>query len=141
MAALGYKNPSSIREGVKYLPEKKTDIFLITLNKSAKEFSDTTLYEDYSINDHLFHWQSQNSTSPESETGQRYIHQNEAGNIVLLFVRECKQDIHRNAMSYTFLGPAHYVTHTGSRPMTIIYKLAEPIPAQYLPTTDSSGVL
>lgn len=141
LAALGYKNPSSIREGVKYLPEKKTDIFLITLNKSAKEFSDTTLYEDYSINDHLFHWQSQNSTSPESETGQRYIHQNEAGNIVLLFVRECKQDIHRNAMSYTFLGPAHYVTHTGSRPMTIIYKLAEPIPAQYLPTTDSSGVL
>lgn len=140
-AALGYKNPSQIREGVKYLPEKRTDAFLITLNKSSKEFSDTTLYEDYSINSELFHWQTQNFVTPESETGQRYIHQNQNGNIVLLFVRESKQDVYRRAMSYTFLGKAHYVKHFGSRPMTIIYKLSEPIPAQYLSATDSSGIL
>lgn len=143
-AALGYNNPPQIREGVKYLPEKKTDVFLVTLNKSAREFSDTTLYEDYSINETLFHWQSQNSTAPESKTGQRYIRQkDEAGNdcTVLLFVRERKMDNYKRTMSYTFLGTAHYVSHTGSRPMTIIYKLDHPIPAQYLPATDSSGVL
>lgn len=140
-AALEYKNPSNIREGVKYLPDKQTDVFLVTLNKSAKEFSDTTLYEDYSISNHLFHWQSQSTTTPESETGQRYIHQEERGSHVLLFVRERKKDAFGRAMSYTFLGTAHYVKHSGSRPMTIIYNLDIPIPAQYLPTTDSSGVL
>ena len=140
-AALGYKSPTNIREGVKYLEEKDTDVFLVTLNKSAKEFSDTTLYEDYSINETLFHWQSQNSVGPESKTGQRYIHQNEKGNIVLLFVREKKADNYRHTMSYTFLGTARYVRHEGSRPMTIIYKLDAPIPAQYITATDSSGVL
>lgn len=44
-------------------------------------------------------------------------------------------------MSYTFLGPAKYVSHTGRCPMTIIYELAEPIPAQYIAVTDSSGVI
>lgn len=141
LAALGYQHPGNIREGVKYLPEKQTDVFLVTLNKSSKEFSDTTLYEDYSIDSTLFHWQSQNSTSPESPTGQRYIHQREQRTVVLFFVRERKKDDYGNAMSYTFLGPAHYVSHTGSRPMTIIYRLETPIPACYLPTMDSSGVL
>lgn len=141
LAALGVKNPPSIREGVKYLSEKKTDVFLITLNKSAKEFSDTTLYEDYSISDRLFHWQSQSTTNVESPTGQRYIHQNQNGGTVLLFVRERKKDVYGNAMAYTFLGKAHYVSHEGSRPISIIYKLDAPIPAKYLTVTDSSGVL
>ena len=77
-AALGFAKPASIREGVKYLDHtnsdtvtRPTDVFLVTLNKSQKEFSDTTLYEDYSIDRHLFHWQSQSTTTPESKTGQR----------------------------------------------------------------------
>lgn len=140
-AALGYKSPASIREGVKYLEELKTDVFLVTLNKSSKEFSDSTLYEDYSINSTLFHWQTQNSVTPESRTGQRYIHQKSNGTTVLFFVRERKKDGHGNSMSYTFLGPAKYVSHTGRCPMTIIYELAEPIPAQYIAVTDSSGVI
>lgn len=141
LAALGHKRPESIREGVVYLQDKHTDVFLVTLNKSSKEFSDTTLYEDYSINSRLFHWQSQSTTAVDSPTGQRYIQQNEKGNRVLFFVRERKQDMYKRTMSYTFLGPAHYVSHTGSRPISIIYRLDHAIPAQYITTTDSSGVL
>ena len=147
-AALGLKNPASVREGVKYLHPGNshvvttpTDVFLVTLNKSEKEFSDTTLYDDYSIDSRHFHWQSQSTTAPDSPTGQRYIHQRENGNIVLLFVRECKKDAHGNAMTFAFLGPAHIETCSGSRPLTIIYRLEEPIPAQYIRMTDSSGVL
>ena len=36
-----------MREGVKYLPEINTDIFLVTLNKSEKQYSPTTMYLDY----------------------------------------------------------------------------------------------
>lgn len=147
-AALGFAKPASIREGVKYLAPansdtvtQPTDIFLVTLNKSQKEFSDTTLYEDYSIDRHLFHWQSQSTTTPESKTGQRYLSQRETGGIVLLFVRSAKQDAYRNAMAYTFLGTAKIVSHEGSQPISIIYRLDHPIPAKYITKTDSSGVL
>lgn len=73
-AALGFAKPGSIREGVKYLNRENsdvvttpTDVFLVTLNKSEKEFSDTTLYEDYSMDKSTFHWQSQSTTTPESK--------------------------------------------------------------------------
>lgn len=149
LAALGLAKPGSVREGVKYLHEKNsdmvtkdTDVFFVTLNKSEKEFSDTTLYDDYAVDKNLFHWQSQNTTSPESSTGKRYISQIETGSIVLLFVRSNKNMIYGNqAMPFTFLGPATIVQWSGSRPMSILYRLEHPIPAKYIAETDSSGVL
>ncbi|WP_370834061.1 DUF3427 domain-containing protein [Acidaminococcus sp.] len=125
--------PNSVREGVKYLhPENSslvnqdTDVFLVTLNKSDKEFSESTRYEDYSINDRLFHWQSQNATTPESPTGQRYIHQREKGNIVLLFVRDQKKDSQGNSQNYTFLGTAQLSSWSGSQPITIMLPPGQP---------------
>ena len=59
----------AFREGVKWLPAKNTDVFFITLNKSDKDYSPTTMYNDYSINEILFHWQSQSTTSDHSPTG------------------------------------------------------------------------
>jgi len=40
---------SSFREGVLYLSEKKLDVFFVTLNKSEKDYSPSTMYQDYSI--------------------------------------------------------------------------------------------
>ena len=68
MAAFGYFNEEkkpAFREVVKYFEDKKTDIFFITLNKSDKDFSPSTLYEDYAINEKLFHWQTQSKTRSE----------------------------------------------------------------------------
>ena len=131
LAALDYANFGAMRQGVLYLPEKKTDVFFITLNKSDKDYSPTTMYEDYAMSPTLFHWQSQSTTSPESPTGQRYIHHRETGGRVLLFVREYKTDA-LGAAPYTFLGQADYVSHTGSRPMNILWRLEKPIPAKFL---------
>lgn len=75
---------SSFREGVKYLEDKKIDIFFITLNKSEKDYSETTMYDDYAIDDEYFHWQSQIGTSDTSPTGQRYINHESLGSNVVL---------------------------------------------------------
>lgn len=138
-AALDYRAPGNIREGVKWLPEKKTDVLLVTLNKSEKEYSPSTMYNDYSMNERLFHWQSQSTTSEQSRTGQRYIHHREMGTQVLLFVRENKA-VHGAAEPYTFLGKAQYVKHEGSRPMNITWKLEKEIPAKYLKKTNQLAV-
>lgn len=137
LVALDFMKPSTVREGVKWLPEKQTDVFFVTLNKADKDYSPTTMYNDYSINSELFHWQSQSTTAENSPTGQRYIHHKEKGTKVLLFVREFKSDrIANGAAAYTYLGTANYVKHTGSRPMNITWKLDHPIPAKYLKKTN-----
>ena len=137
LVAMGFMKPATVREGVKWLPDKKLDVFFITLNKADKDYSPTTMYNDYSINSELFHWQSQSTTAENSPTGQRYIHHQERGSRVLLFVREFKSDrLSGGAAAYTFLGTATYVKHDGSRPMNITWRLDQPIPAKYLKKTN-----
>ena len=134
-AAYDYYKPNTIRQGVFYVEDKKTDIFMITLNKSEKAYSPSTMYNDYSMNEYLFHWQSQSTTSDTSPTANRYFHHKETGNKILLFVRENKKDISGTA-PYIFLGTANYVSHTGSKPIDIIWRLDNPIPARLLSATN-----
>ena len=135
LVAMDHMNPSNVREGVKWLPEKKIDVLFVTLNKADKDYSPTTMYNDYSINETLFHWQSQSTTGDHASTGQRYINHRERGSNVLLFVREFKND-RIGAAPYTFLGLANYVQHSGSKPMNITWKLERPIPAKFLKKTN-----
>ena len=76
LAALGHWTRSEqpeMREGVLHLPELRADVFFVTLHKTEKDYSPTTMYQDYAINERLFHWQSQSTTSADSPTGRRYI--------------------------------------------------------------------
>ena len=52
--------------GAFHLPEHNAALLFVTLNKSDKDFSPTTQYDDYVINENLFHWQGTNiqSNSP-----------------------------------------------------------------------------
>ncbi len=137
LVAMDFMKPATVREGVKWLPDKQLDVFFVTLNKADKDYSPTTMYNDYSINESLFHWQSQSTTAADSPTGQRYINHRTRGSRVLLFVREFKSDrITGGAEAYTYLGTANYVKHEGSTPMNITWKLDRPIPAKFLKKTN-----
>ena len=137
LVAMDYMKPGNIREGVKWLPEHKADVFFVTLNKADKDYSPTTMYSDYSINDTLFHWQSQSTTPEDSKTGKRYINHAADGSSILLFVREYQIDrISGTREAFTYLGKAEYVSHTGSRPMNVIWKLDKPIPAKFMKKTN-----
>lgn len=118
-------------EGVKYSEDKKTDIFLINLNKSEKDFSPSTMYEDYAINVHLFHWESQSQDREASSKIQRYIHHKETSNHVSHFVREYKRNGAYTA-PYIFLGDADYVSHENERPVRFVWRLHAPIPVDLL---------
>ena len=66
LVAMDFMKPNTVREGVKWLPEKEIDVFFVTLNKSDKDYSPTTMYNDYSINEILFHCQSQSTTNADA---------------------------------------------------------------------------
>lgn len=137
LVAMDFLKPATVREGVKWLPDKGLDVFFVTLNKADKDYSPTTMYNDYSVSESLFHWQSQSTTAENSPTGQRYFHHRERGSRVLLFVREFKTDrVTGGAEAYNYLGTASYVKHEGSRPMNITWKLDRPIPAKFLKKTN-----
>src|SRR5699024_7841630 len=114
LAALDYyneKNCPAFREGVKHFKEMKMDAFFITLNKSEKDFSLSILYEDYAINEHLFHWKSQSRLTLQSPTAKKYIHHKENKHQIALFVRENNKEYWYTS-PFTFLGTCSYVSHS-----------------------------
>ncbi|HUS90030.1 MAG TPA: DUF3427 domain-containing protein [Desulfosporosinus sp.] len=125
---------SHFREGVLYLAEKSLDVFFVTLNKSEKDYSPSTMYQDYSINEELFHWQSQSRTTEESMTGQRYINQSVNGGNVLFFVREYKKEVTFTS-PFTCIGFADFQSHYGSSPISVVWKMKAPLPGFVLKKT------
>lgn len=117
-----------MQEGTRHVKAHKLDLFMVTLNKTEKDYSPSTLYEDYAIDAQHFHWQSQSTTSVKSQTGQRYIHHEERGYRPLLFVREHKRS-RGLAPAYAFLGPVRYVRHYGDKPISIVWRLDHVLPA------------
>ena len=111
------------QSGVYPVKELNSEILFVTLDKSEGKFNPSTMYHDYFISEELFHWQSQNSTSPESPVGQSYIHQVARKKEILLFVREATQDENGLTMAFIFCGKVHYVHHTGSKPMSITWRM------------------
>ena len=136
LAAMGVENPSSVREGVKYIPKKHIDVLFVTLNKSEKYFSSTTMYNDYAIDQTMFHWETQSTVSPSSPTARRYFGSPDNGNTVLLFVREFRENL-MGASPYIFMGSVRYKSHSGSNPVSIIWELERPIPKRYLETMNN----
>ncbi|WP_026562041.1 DUF3427 domain-containing protein [Bacillus sp. J37] len=140
LAALGYFNENaspSFREGVKFFKEKNLDVFFTTLNKSEKDFSPSTLYDDYAINETLFHWQTQSKVAEGSETANRYRTHKKTGHKLALFVREYKKE-HGLTSSFIFLGLVDYVKHTGSKPVSFVWELHEEMPSYLVPRANKN---
>jgi hypothetical protein len=115
---------------VKWVKDEQADVFFVTLRKKEKQYSPTTMYQDRAITPELFQWESQSTTSEASPTGQRYIHHRELGSSVHLFVRETKEaDGDMGAPPYLYAGPAAYVSHSGDRPLKVIWKLEHKLPS------------
>ena len=111
------------QSGVYWAAEAKADLLAFTKRKSPGRFSPTTMYEDYAIGRQLVHWQSQSTTRADSPTGRRYQNHAAQGSTILLFAREQVDD-----RAFFFLGPATYVSHESELPMSITWRLEQPLP-------------
>lgn len=120
------KSPS--REGVAENTALNTELLFINLVKSEENFSPTTMYDDYAIDEHLFHWQSQNSAGPNTSKGLSYIKHQKNEKKILLFVREKANDEYGKTMGYVFIGEGNLKGHYGTKPMNITWELNDPLP-------------
>ncbi len=109
--------------GVLRLPERKTELLLVTLDKS-EGFHDTIAYHDYAVSTRRFHWQSQNVAGPGNASGRRYLESSANGWHFQLFVRSKKAD------PYRVCGPVFLESMddiSGDRPMNIAWTLEVPL--------------
>lgn len=121
-----------IQTGSFYCERQRADLHFITLEKSEKEYSPTTLYNDYAISPTRFHWETVGNCHPETPTAQRYLRTRRGGeDRSLCFVRQRKKDARGETMPYTFLGELFYATHRGARPMQIEWELERAMPAGF----------
>lgn len=134
LAAFGAVDPAkrpSLQTGVWYHEPTDTDVLLVTLRKSERDYSPTTLYDDYAISPELFHWESQSTTSQDSPSGRRYLAANDRGGQVLLFVREARRGAGGLAAPYLLLGPCQLIEAHGDRPIAITWRLERPMPRAF----------
>lgn len=123
-----FEKKSSNREGTAENKDLNTEILFINLVKSEENFSPTTMYDDYAVNELLFHWQTQNSARPDLGKGLSYVNHLETEKRILLFVREKAKNEFGNSLGYVFIGEGKIKDFKGSKPMSINWKLEEPMP-------------
>ena len=118
--------------GVFNLQEHNATLLFVTLNKSEKDFSPSTQYNDYLINEKHFHWQSQNTDSHNNNGGRRYTEQEQSKNKIILFVREEKKDGFGNTSPFHCFGLVKYISSNEDYPMNVTWELHEPAMPQYI---------
>lgn len=115
-------NPGNWHAGHVVLQEGQVHVLLITINKQGK--ADDHRYADHWIDEHTFHWQSQNQTGPDDSRGRSIIEHERRNIAVHLFVRENKL-AKGKAAPFLYCGPVRYVSHSGSKPMNVIFDVPE----------------
>lgn len=117
--------------GVFNIEELNTELFFVTLNKSDKDFSADTMYNDYVVSENEFRWESQNTDSHQGK-GRRFVEQKYNGKKFLLFVRENKKDGYGNTCPFICFGLVDYIRSKEDKPMKINWQTHRPILPQFL---------
>jgi superfamily II DNA or RNA helicase/HKD family nuclease len=131
-AALGeasFESAGVTGVGRLHFPRIKTFASLVTFQKTEKEFSPSTMYQDYPVSRELLHWETQSQTSQASDTGQNLINHLERGYTMLFFVRSRKK-VNGITSPFVFVGPAELVSYQSERPIQMLWRLKHPMPAQ-----------
>ncbi len=126
--------------GIYNVKAHRIELLFVELEKSERDYSPTTLYNDYPITPRSFHWESQSSAHEGTPAGQRYIAATKhTAQNVLLLVRPMRHDARGQTMPYLCLGLCDYAGHTGRKPMRIDWALRVAMPAWFFQQTKGAG--
>lgn len=126
LSAIGYLTPTArplSDSGCLPLADERIELLFVTLDKS-EGFQERIQYKDYAISPEFFHWQTQNRAGPSNKSGRRYTESSTNGWRFQLFVREDRD------AAYCALGPVSLVSHEGDRPISINWRLEQPLTAE-----------
>ena len=128
LTSVGWLRPDRrvpFQAGVLPLHDRKTELLFVTLDKS-EGYHDRIAYRDYAISAERFHWQSQNAAGPNTAGGRRYLESPTNGWKFQLFVRSKRAD------PYRVCGPVSLESAEGNRPMTVYWRMTNPLSLRLL---------
>jgi superfamily II DNA or RNA helicase/HKD family nuclease len=133
MALFGYQTAEKDMQsfGLFNAQNYNVELLFVTLNKSDRDFSPSTQYDDYVISEQKFHWQSPNREY-HAGNGARFVTHKQTGKRFILFVREDKTDGYGNTQPFYCFGFVDYISSYGDRPMNIEWHVRQPILPQFL---------
>lgn len=95
-------------------------VLFVTMQKESGRAGES--YVDQFDAPDLFHWTSQASTGPDGKKGRELLDALDTGRRVHLFFRD-----KRTPPPFTYCGPLVALRHEGSKPMTVWFRLYEPL--------------
>ena len=101
-------------------------LLFVTLDKTGKP--EEHKYTDEFLDPSTFQWQSQNRTARESDAGKRLAGHEQMNIGVHLFVRATAKQAGKT-LGFVYAGPLRFVSWEGDKPITVRWKLDEPVPA------------
>lgn len=99
----------------------------VTLDKA--EHAANFQYKDHFLSADRFQWQSQNRTTQQSEAGGSIQNHSARGITVHLFVRAKGKTPSGGGAPFYYCGPVEFVSWTGEKPITVIWRLTRPVPS------------
>ena len=130
-AAMGVSvidKPKEHREGVYFVPQSRTQLMFVTLNKDESKFASNIQYKDHAVSADLFHWESPNNWRQHTSAMLRCIGRGPgASQHRLLFVRERSS----GGIEGTFrcFGQVDlYGDLERDRPVALTWRLRQPLP-------------
>jgi hypothetical protein len=115
-------NQGFIRQGNK-------TFLLVTLDKTGK--IDEHQYRDRFVGSDVLEWQSQNRTKRDSKDGESISEHTALGIDVHLFVRATRKTAAGVPSPFVYCGAVKFVSWKGEAPITVRWRLAEPIPLRF----------
>ena len=99
---------------------------LVTLEKKGMQKEHQ--YDDQFLSPTVFQWVSQNQQSQKMASGQLIKNHEREGIQVHLFVRKKGKKPNSKAMEFTYCGDVSFIDWEGSKPITIRWRLDDPVP-------------
>lgn len=107
----------------------KQTFLLVTLDKSTA--IESQRYEDHFLGPDSFQWQSQNRTKRDSKDGESIRDHAKLGIDVHLFVRPRSKLRSNTAAPFTYCGQVDFVAWERDNPITVTWRLREPVPQRF----------
>jgi hypothetical protein len=99
--------------------------FFVTLEK--EDLPADHRYKDRFLSRDVFEWQSQKRTRRDSETGKSFRDHETLGISIHLFVRKDSK-VEGKGAPFIYCGPVQFIDWEGDQPITVRWKLSEPVP-------------
>jgi hypothetical protein len=110
-----------------FVPTAQHVFLLVTLEKGAMVGEHQ--YKDHFLSPDRFQWESQNRTTQGGKHGRLLRNHAKEGVQVHLFVRVSKQRRSTGgAAPFVYCGPVFFESWKGEKPITVVWKLSEPVP-------------